>query len=98
MKSFTTVECVEDLALWQGGLAEPLQAQADQLTHSSCHLALHDAVGVLVARCSLYERYDLTGGPVLDGLVCNNVAANADAGKNSCLCIKETWGPRGCGT
>ena len=53
MKSFTTVDRVEDLALWQGGLAEPLQAQADKLTHSSCHLALHDAVGVLVARCSL---------------------------------------------
>ena len=42
MKSLTTVECVEDLALLQEGLVEPLQAQAYQLTNLSCHSALHD--------------------------------------------------------
>ena len=33
MKSLTAVEFVEDLALLQEGLVEPLQAQAYQLTH-----------------------------------------------------------------
>ena len=81
MNSLITVECVEDLALLQEGLVEPLQAQSYQLTKPSCHLALHDAAGVLVARCSLWERCDASGAPVLDGLVGHYAAANADAGK-----------------
>ena len=51
MKSLTTVKYVEDLALLQEGLVEPLQAQAYQITNPSCHLALLDTVDVLVARC-----------------------------------------------
>ena len=80
MKSLTTVKCIEDLALLREGMVEPLQAQAYQLTNPSCHLALHDSAGVLVARCSLWERYDPSGTPVPDGLVGHYAAANADAG------------------
>ena len=81
MKSLVTVECAEDLALLQEGLVEPLQTQAYQLTNPSCHLALHDTAGVLVARCSLWERNDPGGAQVLDGLVGHYAAANADVGK-----------------
>ena len=81
MNSLSTVKCVEDLALLHEGLVEPLPAQAYQLTNPSCHLALHDTAGVLVARCSLWERCDASGAPVPDGLVGHYAAANADAGK-----------------
>ncbi len=81
MYSLTTVDRVEDLSLLQEGLVEPLQAQAYQLTNPSCHLALHDAAGVLIARCSLWDRHDANGVPVPDGLVGHYAAANTDAGK-----------------
>ncbi len=81
MYPLTTVNCLEDLTLLKKGLVEPLQAQTYQLTNPSSHLVLHDSTGELIARCSLWDRYDANGAPAPDGLIGHYAAANADAGK-----------------
>ncbi len=80
MNSLTVVEHAKDVVLQRTGLVEPLRSQEFELTGPSCHLALRDATGVLVARCSLWERIDSRGAPTRDGLLGHYAAANADAG------------------
>ena len=81
MNFLTIVERVEDLSSLRTGLVEPLRAQDYRLTCPSCHLALHDSEGVLIARCSLWQRCDSQGAPTPDGLVGHYAAAGTGAGR-----------------
>lgn len=81
MNSLTIVKCIEDLALLRTGSVEPLRTEEFELTKPSCHLALHDAAGVLVARCSLWVRRDSHGVSTPDGLIGHYAAVDTNAGK-----------------
>lgn len=81
MNTLTIVKSVEDLASLRAGPVELLEPQSFQFTNPTCHLALHDTTGALVARCSLWERRDPRGASTSDGLVGHYAAVNADAGR-----------------
>lgn len=74
------VDRAEDLAALRPGAVEPLEAGTFRLTGPSCHLALQDAGGGLIARCSLWPARDADGVPTAAGLVGHYAAADADAG------------------
>ncbi len=70
----------EDLASLPAGPVEPLEPAAFHLTTPARHLALQDAAGALIARCSLWRARDAHGASTTTGLVGHYVAADAQAG------------------
>lgn len=81
MNPFTMVDRIEDLASLRAGPVEPLQAEVFRLTDPSRHLALQDATGGLLARCSLWRAHDAHGVPTTDGLIGHYAALDPDAGR-----------------
>ena len=81
MNPFTMIDRIEDLASLRAGPVEPLQAEVFRLTDPSRHLALQDATGGLLARCSLWRARDAHGMPTTDGLIGHYAALDSDAGR-----------------
>ena len=81
MSPLTIVDRVEDLTSLRAGAVEPLEAESFRLTNPSRHLALRDATGGLLARCSLWRARDARGAPTTAGLVGHYAALDADAGR-----------------
>ena len=81
MNSLICVDSVERLARLDPGAVCPLDADTFRQTRPSCHLALLDAGGKLVARCSLWRANDAQGDPTPTGLIGHYAAADADVGR-----------------
>ena len=80
MSRFTVVDRVEDLASLRAGAVQPLEAESFRLTTPLVHLALRDATGGLLARCSLWRARDALNAPTTAGLVGHYAAFDAHAG------------------
>ena len=80
MSRLIIIDRAADLAPLRAGSADPLAPEMFALTSPSRHLALLDATGELVARCSLWRARDADGEPTAAGLVGHYAAADADAG------------------
>ena len=81
MSPFAIIDRVEDLASLRADMVEPLDAESFRLTSPSRHLALLDARGGLLARCSLWRARDAHGSPTTAGLVGHYAALGSDAGR-----------------
>lgn len=90
MSPFAIVDRAEDLASLRAGAVEPLEAESFRLTSPSRHLALLDAGGGLLARCSLWRARDARGAPTTAGLIGHYAALDADAG-TKLLDHASTW-------
>lgn len=81
MRRPVVVDRAEDLSRLRAGAVEPLEAEMFRLTDPWRHLALKDARGGLVARCSLWRASDAEGELTTAGLVGHYAAADAAAGR-----------------
>ncbi len=82
MRTLTIVHRVEDLASLRAGAVEPLDAESFRLTNPSRHIALQDATGGLLARCSLWRARDACGAPTTAGLIGHYAAVDAEVGRD----------------
>ena len=80
MSRITVIDHPEHLASLPAGPVEPLEPGAFRLTKPSGHLALQDAAGGLIARCSLWPARDARGIPTTTGLIGHYAALDAKAG------------------
>ncbi len=80
MGFLTMVERAEDLSSLPAGPVEALDPRSFHLTHPSHHLALQDAAGRLIARCSLWRGRDPLGASTATGLIGHYAALDAAAG------------------
>ena len=80
MSSLTPIERSEKLASLPAGPVEPLEVSSFRLTDPARHLALQDATGRLIARCSLWQARDAHGAPATAGLIGHYAALDAEAG------------------
>lgn len=81
MGSIAAFDHPGDLASLPTGPVDPLEPEVFRLTHPSRHLALQDAAGGLLARCSVWRARDAHGAPTTDGLIGHYAAHDADSGR-----------------
>lgn len=90
MNPLTIIDRAEDLVSLPAGPVEPLAPAAFRLTTPARHLALQDAEGRLIGRCSLWRAHDDHGAPTTIGLIGHYAAADAAAG-SELLEHATTW-------
>lgn len=90
MSPVTIVDQAEDPASLRACAVEPLEAESFRLTRPSRHLAVRDATGALVARCSLWRARDSRAAPTTTGLIGHYAALDADAGREL-LELSSSW-------
>jgi len=77
---FSIIEEIEDLLWLEEGLVKPLESHVFRLTNPSLHLVIHDDVGAVIARCSLWDRLDSEGAPMAEGILGHYAATTIDDG------------------
>ena len=80
MATISIIDLPDDLSTLPAGPVEPLEPAAFRLAAPARHLALQDAAGRLIARCSLWRARDARGAPTTAGLIGHYAAFDADAG------------------
>ena len=80
MGTISAIDQPEQLASLPAGPVEPLEPASFRLTNPAHHLALQDATGRLLARCSLWRARDAHGAPTTAGLIGHYAANDAEAG------------------